>query len=115
MKVLESWCMTMANRELALYITEQLAGLDEVRSIPMMCGYIFYYKDRIFGGIYGNGFMVKITEASKRFMPDSEPESPYDGAKSMLPVTIIDNRSLLREMIIAMYLELPERKLKKKK
>lgn len=104
----------MANKELASYITEQLSGLDAVRSIPMMGGYIFYYRDRIFGGIYENGFMVKITEASKRFMPDSKPESPCEGAKPMLPVTIIDNSQLLQQMIIAMYPELPEKKVKKK-
>lgn len=104
----------MANKELASYIMEQLAELEEIRSIPMMGGYIFYFKNKIFGGIYGNEFMVKITEASKKFMPDSEPESPYEGAKPMLPVTIIENSSLLREMVLAMYLELPEKKLKSK-
>ena len=51
----------------------QLSDLGNVRNIPMMGGYVFYYKERIFGGIYGNGFLVKITEASKKFMSDSEP------------------------------------------
>ncbi len=69
------------NKELADYIMDQLSDLGNVRNIPMMGGFIFYYKERIFGGIYGNGFLVKITEASKKFMPDSEPEPPYEGAK----------------------------------
>lgn len=76
---------------------------------------IFYYKERIFGGIYGKGFLVKITEASKKYMPDSEPEPPYEGAKSMLPVTILDDRVALQAMVEEMYPELPERKPKKKK
>lgn len=101
------------NKELAAYIMEQLSELGDVRNIPMMGGYIFYYRERIFGGIYENGFMAKITEASKKYMPDSEPEPPYQGAKSMLPVTIIDNKQLLQEMVAAMYPELPERKTKK--
>lgn len=105
----------MANKELAAYIMEQLSGLDEIRSIPMMGGYIFYYKDRIFGGIYEPGFLVKITQASTRFMPDSKPEAPYAGAKPMLPVTIADNSALLKEMVDAMYPELPVRKPAKKK
>lgn len=100
----------MANRELAEYIMEQLADLGEVRNIPMMGGYVFYYRERIFGGIYGNGFLVKVTEASKRFMPDSVPEPPYDGAKPMLPVTILEDRGKMQEMVKAMYPELPERK-----
>jgi TfoX/Sxy family transcriptional regulator of competence genes len=103
------------NKELADYIMEQLSDLEEVRNIPMMGGHIFYYKERIFGGIYGSGFMVKITEASKKFMPDSEPEPPYEGAKPMLPVTILDDRVALQAMVDEMFPELPERKTKKKK
>ncbi|MDE6761035.1 MAG: TfoX/Sxy family protein [Lachnospiraceae bacterium] len=103
------------NKELAAYIMEQLSELGEIRNIPMMGGYIFYYRERIFGGIYENGFMIKDTKAGRRYMPDSEPESPYEGAKPMLPVTIIDNKQLLQEMVDAMYTELPERKIKKKK
>lgn len=103
------------NKELAEYIMDQLSDLENIRNIPMMGGYIFYYKERIFGGIYGNGFMVKITEASKRYMPESEPEPPYEGAKPMLPVTILDDRMALQNMVEEMYSELPERKTKKKK
>ncbi len=102
------------NRELADYIMDQLSELEEVRNIPMMGGYIFYYKERIFGGIYGSGFMVKNTEASKKHMPDSVPEPPYEGAKPMLPVTILDDRAELQTMVEEMYPELPERKPKKK-
>lgn len=49
----------MTNRELADFVSAQLAPLPEVRRIPMMGGFIFYYRERIFGGIYGKGFMVK--------------------------------------------------------
>lgn len=103
------------NKELAAYIMEQLSELGEIRNIPMMGGYIFYYRERIFGGIYANGFMVKDTKAGRKYMPDSEPEPPYEGAKPMLPVTVIDNKQVLQEMVTAMYPELPERKVKKKK
>ncbi len=103
------------NKELADYVMNQLSNLGDIRNIPMMGGYVFYYKERIFGGIYGNGFMVKITEASKRFMPDSEPEPPYEGAKPMLAVTILDDRTALQNMVKGMYPELLEREPKKKK
>lgn len=103
------------NKELANYIMDQLSELENVRNIPMMGGYIFYYRERIFGGIYGKGFMVKITDASKKYMTDSEPEPPYEGAKPMLPVTILENRELLQEMVRDMYPELPDRVVKKKK
>lgn len=103
------------NKELAEYIMDQLSDLGDIRNIPMMGGYIFYYKERIFGGIYGKGFLVKITEASKKCMPDSIPEPPYEGVKPMLPVTILENRAALQAMVEEMYSELPERKTKKKK
>lgn len=103
------------NKELAQYIMDQLSGLDEVRNIPMMGGYIFYYRERIFGGIYGDGFMVKITEASKKYMPESMAQPPYEGAKDMLPVTILEDREHLQKMIEEMYIELPERKVRAKK
>lgn len=102
-------------KELAAYIMEQLSELEEIRNIPMMGGYIFYYRERIFGGIYGDGFMVKITEASKKYMPDSIAEPPYEGAKPMLPVTILDDREKLQKMVCEMYPDLPERKPRKKK
>lgn len=47
-------------------------------------------------------------------MPDSEPEPPYEGAKPMLPVTILENRVELQNMVEEMYPELPERKTRKK-
>lgn len=104
----------MSNKELNGYIKEQLSALGDVRSISMMGGYIFYYRERIFGGIHENGFMVKITETSRKYMPDSHPECPYAGAKPMLPVTILDQASLLCAMVEEMYTELPERKPKKR-
>lgn len=100
-------------KNLAQYITEQLSDLENVRSIPMMGGYIFYYREKIFGGIYENGFMVKITKASRKYMPDSIAEPPYQGAKDMLPVTILDDREVLAKMVMEMFDELPARKPKK--
>lgn len=104
----------MQNKELASYIMDQLSDLGNVRNRAMMGGYVFYYRERIFGGIYEDGFMVKVTEASRKFMPDSEPKPPYQGAKEMLPVTILDDREQLQKMVAEMFPELPERKPKKK-
>ena len=64
----------MAQKELALYVAEQLAPLGEIRYIPMMGGWLFYYREKLIGGIYGDGFAVKDTAASRRFMPDCRDE-----------------------------------------
>ncbi len=104
------------NERMMEYVMDQLSDLPGVRQIPMMGGYIFYYNERIFGGIYGSGeLLVKITEASQKYMPDSEPELPYEGAKEMLPCTILEDREKLQSMVMEMWVELPERKVKKKK
>ena len=85
------------NKQMMEYVMEQLSGLPGVRNIPMMGGYIFYYNERIFGGLYGSGeLLIKITETSRQYMPDSEPEPPYDGAKEMLPCTILENSEKLK-------------------
>ena len=37
----------MAQKELALYVAEQLAPLGEIRYIPMMGGWLFYYREKL--------------------------------------------------------------------
>lgn len=103
------------NKRMMEYVMDQLSDLPGVRNIPMMGGYVFYYKERIFGGIYGSGeLLVKMTETSRKYMPDSEPEPPYEGAKEMLPCMILEDREKLQAMVAEMWAELPERKGKKK-
>lgn len=97
----------MSARELADYVMDQLIGLTGIRSIPMMGGYIFYINDRIFGGIYEPGMMVKITPASTEAMPDAEPMPPYEGAKPMYPALNLDDRESFARMVESMYDQLP--------
>ena len=68
-----------------------------------------YYRGKIVGGIYDDRFLVKNVEAASELMPDASLELPYEGAKEMLLVDDIDNKSFLE----AMYDELPEPKKKK--
>ena len=105
----------MSAKELADYVSEQLSPLEGVRRIPMMGGYLFYYQGRIFGGIYGPGFLVKDTPAARRHMPDSLPEPPYEGAKPMLPVTILEDREAMQAMVAEMFDELPPPKPRRRK
>ncbi len=102
----------MAMKELALYVAEQLSPLGEVRYIPMMGGWLFYYREKLIGGIYEEGFAVKNTESARRFMPDCREEHWESIPKSFLPCTILEDREKLCEMVLAMYPELPEPKKK---
>lgn len=95
------------------FVLEQLSGLDGITSRAMMGEYIIYYRGRVVGGIYDDRFLVKPTKSAKAMMPDADMELPYEGAKEMLLVGNVENREFLRELIEAMYDELPAPKNKK--
>ena len=73
----------------------------------MMGEYIIYYRGKVIGGIYDDRFLVKPTRSAVTMMPDADMEVPYDGAKEMLLVEDVDNKEFLRELLDAMYEELP--------
>ena len=81
----------------------------------MMGEYILYFQGKIFGGIYDDRFLVKITKVSRQLMTEATEELPYDGAKPMLLIDNVDNKEFLCRLITEMYEELPTPKVKKKK
>ena len=92
------------------FILEQLSGLNEITHRSMMGEYILYYRDKVFGGIYDDRFLVKPTKSAKAMMPDADMELPYEGAKEMILVDDVDDREFLRELVEAIYEELPASK-----
>ena len=95
------------------FILDQLSDLDGISSRAMMGEYILYYRGKVFGGIYDDRFLVKPTPSARTMMPQAEKEQPYEGAKEMLFVDEVENREFLRELLDAMYEELPASKAKK--
>ena len=95
------------------FILEQLSELDDISYRAMMGEFIIYYRGKVVGGIYDDRFLVKTTKSALAMMPDAAREIPYEGAKEMLMVDDIENKGFLRDLIEAMYDELPA--LKKKK
>ena len=79
----------------------------------MMGEYIIYYRGKIVGGIYDDRLLVKPTKSAVAMMPNADMELPYEGAKEMLLVDDVDNKEFLRELLGAMYEELPTPKKKK--
>jgi len=96
------------------YILDQLSGLDDISYRAMMGEYIIYYRGKVVGGIYDDRFLVKPVKSAMAMMPDANLELPYEGAKEMLLVDDVENREFLRELLEAMYDELPAPKKKKK-
>lgn len=97
------------------FILEQLSELEGVTHRAMMGEFLLYYRGRLVGGIYDDRLLVKPVEAARAYMPDAELEIPYPGAKPMLLVDNVDNRTYLCGLLRAMYDELPELGEKKKK
>ena len=102
-----------SSKEYLDFILEKLSELDDISYRAMMGEYIIYYRGKIVGGIYDDRFLVKNVKAASELMPDASLELPYDGAKEMFLVDDIDNKSFLKELLEAMYEELPEPKKKK--
>ena len=94
------------------YVLDLLSDLDGISYRAMMGEYILYYQGRVFGGIYDDRFLIKPVKSAVAMLPDAEHEIPYDGAKEMILVDTED-RAFLKELIEAMYPELPAPKKRK--
>ena len=101
-----------SKKEYLDFVLDQLSGLEGISYRAMMGEYLLYYNDKLFGGIYDDRFLVKVTASSLELLPDAPQEMPYDGAKPMLLVTETEDKNYLRELILTMYEDLSETKKK---
>ena len=95
------------------FILEQLPGSDDISYRAMMGEFIIYFRGKVVGGVYDDRFLVKPTNSALTMMPNADMEVPYEGAKEMILVDDVENREFLRELLEAMYKELPAPKKKK--
>lgn len=96
-----------SSKEYLYYILEQLSDLKDVTYRAMMGEYIIYYRGKVIGGIYDNRFLVKPVKSAVEMMSNVIMQLPYEGAKEMLLVDDVDNKEFLRELLEAIYEELP--------
>ena len=102
-----------SSKEYLDFVLDQLSELDGITYRAMMGEYVIYYRGKVVGGIYDDRFLVKPVKSALMMMPNAQMELPYEGAKEMLMVDDIENKDFLRELIEAMYDELPQPKKKK--
>ena len=95
------------SKEYLNFILEQLSPLDGVTHRQMMGEFILYYHGKIAAYLCDGRLLVKPTEAAKALLPHATWEPPYDGAKDMLLVDDVDDRSFLCTLFNAMLPELP--------
>ncbi len=96
------------------FILDQLSDLDSISYRAMMGEFIIYYRGKIVGGIYDDRLLVKSVPAAIAYMPNASCELPYEGAKEMLLVDEVDDKTFLSGLFNAMYDELPAPKPKRK-
>ncbi|MBR2784756.1 MAG: TfoX/Sxy family protein [Clostridia bacterium] len=80
------------------FILEQLDLLDNITCKSMMGEYLLYYNSILFGGIYDNRLLVKIVDTNKKY--NMNEAIPYESAKPMYLVDEVDNKELLKEIVI---------------
>ena len=101
-----------STKEYRDFILEQMSKVPNVTCRPMMGEFLLYSDGVLFGGIYDDRFLVKPTKSAVAMMPEAGRKLPYDGAKEMLLVDNVDDRSFLEALLTAIYEELPQPKKK---
>ena len=86
------------SKEYKDFIIEQLNLLDDITCKSMMGEFLLYYNGVLFGGIYDNRLLVKRVDTNKKY--NMEEQIPYEGAKPMYLIEDVDNKELLKEIII---------------
>ena len=83
------------SKEYKDFILEQLSLLNNITCKPMMGEFLLYYNDVL---IYDNRFLVKKTKTNESFnMNDA---IPYETAKPMYMIEDVDDKELLKEIVI---------------
>lgn len=90
------------------FVLEQLGLLNDVTCRAMMGEYLLYYNGILFGGIYDNQVLIKRVESNKKYnMPE---QIPYKGAKPMYLIEDIENREMVKEVVIETCKDLPTKR-----
>lgn len=96
------------SKEYRDFILNQLDLLDNVTCKAMMGEFLLYYNSVLFGGIYDNRFLVKITHTNKKY--SMAEQLPYKGAKPMYLIDNLDNKEFLKKIILETCKGLPKKK-----
>lgn len=85
-----------SSKEYLNFILEQLSNLSPT-SKPMMGEFLIYVDGIYFGGIFDDRFLIKKTNTNSKYKLCEE--LPYPGAKPMLLVENIDDKTYLETLV----------------
>ena len=86
-----------STKEYRDYILEQLSLVPGVTCRPMMGEFLLYVDGVLFGGIYDDRLLVKITPGNGEF--GMSEALPYEGAKKMYLVDEVDDKERLKKIV----------------
>ena len=86
-----------STKEYRDYILEQLSLVSEITCRPMMGEFLLYADGVLFGGIYDDRLLVKITPGNSSF--GMSEALPYKDAKPMYLVDEMNDKERLREIV----------------
>ena len=87
-----------STKEYRDYVIEELSIIDGITYKPMMGEFLLYYNGLLFGGIYDDRFLVKKVDNNKKY--DMEEVIPYENAKPMYYVEDVDDKELLKDIVL---------------
>ena len=88
-------------KEYRNFILEQLSLAEDITYKSMMGEYLLYKSGVLFGGIYDNRLLVKITDSNKKYGLSTA--LPYDGANPMYFIDDVDDKKKLKEIVSDTY------------
>ena len=93
-----------SRKEYKDFILEQLSLLEDITFKPMMGEYLLYKSGVLFGGIYDNRLLIKITKNNAKY--GMSKALPYDGAKPMYLADDLENKEKLKDIVYDTYKDL---------
>ena len=86
-----------STKECRDYVLEQLSLVPGISCRPMMGEFLLYADGVLFGGIYDDRLLIKITPGNSEF--GMSEALPYEGAKKMYLVDEVDDKERLKEIV----------------
>ena len=86
-----------SSKEFKNFILDQLKILDDIICKSMMGEFLLYYKGILFGGIYDDRLLIKITNSNKKYSLIED--IPYKNAKPMFMVENLEDVEYLSNLI----------------
>ncbi len=97
------------------YVINNIKPIGNITYKKMFGEYCVYYKEKVIGLICDDQLLIKKTTSGKALLPLAEEIPPYKGSKPCILIENVEDKTLMKELILKTYEELPAPKPKKKK